>query len=303
MKSFEQDILYLVQFFETQGQNVVQTKSAYWCEIHPFCFQSLPFHLPVAPDPGEIELLFHKKFAVLVRYNSVENGDVIQGFNWVCDDRDYGLHSLEHRFRNRVSRGLKLTKVRPIDFQFLAKEGLDLIFQVAARQKRNPDFPNQGRWEKYCLAAAACPNFDAHGVFVDDRLAAFLVGAKIGDCYFSLLQASKTDYLSYCPNNALLFSIIKTKLQSPDIRVVSHGLSSVEHLDSLDRFKSGMGFRKEEINFKLKFNPYCKWMQNNIFVSSFDRLCGYFPKSNFIRKASALLRQMNQRNALASQMV
>ncbi len=298
MSSLDHDLFHLAKFFEKRGHRVVKTRSAYWCEIHPFCFQNLPFHLPVTPAPEELDQLFHKKLAILVRYTSREKTEVIPGFHWVCDNREYGLRCLEHRFRNRVSRGLRMTEVRPVDFQFLAEHGLELIFEVAQRQGRNPDIANQASWMKYCQAAASCPNFDAHGVFAEDRLVAFLVGAKVGECYFSLLQASKTNYLSHCPNNALLYTIIRAKFEDPEITVFSHGLSSIEQLDTLDKFKAGMGLRQERINYKLVFNPYCQWMQRKFFISSLDRISNYFPKNNFFRKASALLRQVQQENTL-----
>lgn len=303
MESCSQDVVHLAGFFSSQGYKVIETQSAYWCELHPFCFQNFPFHLAIAPPPEELDDLFMQKFAVLLRYNSIDDRHTIPGFNWICDDRGYGLHSLEHRFRNRVKRGLKLTEVKPVDFHFLAREGLALILDVARRQGRNPDFANQKAWEKYCLAAAAFPNFDAHGVFVKGRLIAFLVGVKINNVYFCLLQASRTDYLSYCPNNALLYVIITTKFQDPAMEIVSHGLASVEHVGTLDKFKTGMGFRREKVNFKLVFNPFFEWLKNDNILSSIDRLSSYFPKNNFFRKANALLKQMNPEKAQVMQTV
>jgi hypothetical protein len=299
MKSSSQDVMHLVNFYKRQGYKILETKSAYWCELHPFCYQNIPFHVAVNPAPEELNTLFAQRPAVLLRYNSVEEADTVLGFNWICTDRDYGLHFFERKVKNRVKRGLSMTEVRPLDFQYLAREGPALINEMARRQGRNPDFGGRRSWEKFCLSAAASPNFDAYGVFLGDRLIAFLVGAKINDCYYSLMQASHSDYLSYCPNNALMYVIVTEKFQDPGIEVVSYGLASVEDLDGLDRFKVGMGFRHEKINFKVVFNPYLGWLKNPNVVSSIDRISSRFPKNNFFRKANALLRQINPDKAEA----
>ncbi|MDI6853490.1 MAG: GNAT family N-acetyltransferase [Deltaproteobacteria bacterium] len=299
MKSNSQDVVNLVNFYKRQGHNILETESAYWCELHPFCYQNIPFHVAVNPAPEELNRLFAKKLVVLLRYNSVEDTDTVVGFNWICTDRDYGLHSLERKIRNRVKRGLTLTEVRPIDFRYLAREGPTIINEIARRQGRNPDFPNRRSWENYCLSAAATPNFDAYGAFLGGRLIAFLVGVRINECYFSLTQASHTEYLSYCPNNALMYTVVTEKFQDPGIEVFSYGLASVENLESLDRFKIGMNFKQEKINFKVVFNPYLGWLKNHNVVASVHRISNRFPKNNFIRKADALLRQINQDKAEA----
>jgi hypothetical protein len=299
MNSNSQDVVNLVNFYKRQGYKVLETKSAYWVELHPFCYQNIPFHFAVKPTSDELNSLFTQKLAVIIRYNSVGETDAVAGYNWICTDRNYGLHCFERKIKNRVTRGLKLTQVRHIDFNFLAQEGLTLINDQARRQGRNPDFPNQQSWERYCESAAGSPNFEAYGVFLGEKLISFLVGLKIEKCYFSLTQASHSEYLTYCPNNALMYTIVTEKFQDPGIEVVSYGLASVENLDGLDRFKVGMAFRPEKINFKVVFNPYLGWLRNHNVVSSINRISSYFPKNNFIRKANALLRQINHDKAEA----
>ncbi len=226
------------QFFARQGYRTVKTKSSLWYEIHPFCWQSIPYHRVAEPSAAEIRRLFYRDFSLLIRFFSGDRHGTLPAHIWVCDRRDYDFTALETKTRNQVRRGLEKNGIRRIDFPFLAKAGWELIRETAGRQVRNADFVDQPEWGRYCAAAAGIQDFEAWGAYGHGRLSAFLVGANVEGYYYILHQASKTADLKNYPNNALIYLVTKLKIKEPDIQVVSYGLDSIEDTSGVKKFQA-----------------------------------------------------------------
>jgi hypothetical protein len=280
------------KFFIMKGNRVIKTASGYWYEPHSFFFQSIPYHRAIDPDKGELRSLFFKKSAILVRFNSRANGNTFPGYIWVCNQKNYNLANLETKTRNQTRRGLERNLVKLIGFDLIIKAGWKLINDTAQRQVREPDFTTLEEWIRYCEAAASIPDFDVWGAFDRDHLVSFIVGAKIGDYYWILSQFSETAYLKNYSNNALVYTVTKSKLAEPSINKVSYGLDSVEDTSGLRKFKQGMGFSREMYNQKILINPLFKWIKSNKFIFILKYLLNVSPKSNYLRKANAILTQI-----------
>lgn len=280
------------RFYLMKGNRVVETTSGYWCELHSFCFQNIPYHQAIDPQQRELRKLFFNKLAILIRFNSTSNEDTFPGYIWVCDKKDYNFANLETKTRNQTRRGLERNLVKEIDFDLIIKNGWNLIQSTAQRQKRQADFAIPQEWVRYCKAAAANPDFEAWGTFVQEQLVSFLVGAKIDDYYWILQQFSDSVYLKNYPNNALLYTVTKSKIGDPSINKVSYGLDSVEDTSGLRKFKQGMGFYLEMYNQKILINPLFKWIKSNKVKAMLKYLLSIYHESNYLRKANALLSQM-----------
>lgn len=280
------------QFFARQGYGTLKTESARWYKIHPFCWQSIPYHKVAEPSAAEIRRLFFKHFSLLIRFFSESRHGTLPGHIWVCDCRDYDFAALETKTRNQVRRGLEKNEIERFDFAFLAKAGWELIRDTAGRQARNADFADQPEWERYCAAAAGIQDFEAWGAFWHGRLAAFLVGANVAGYYYILHQASRTADLKNYPNNALIYLVTKLKMSDPEIQVVSYGLDSIEDTPGLRNFKQRMGFYRRPLNQKILINPLMRWIKNDKVVKLVTYFQSNFPKNNYLRKSSALLRQI-----------
>jgi hypothetical protein len=281
------------QLFARQGYRTVKTKSSLWYEIHPLCWQSIPYHKVAEPSAAEIRRLFFKHFSLLIRFFSESRHGALPGHMWVCDCRDYDFAALETKTRNQVRRGLEKNAIEPVDFAFLAKAGWELIRDTAGRQARNADFARQSDWDRYCAAAAGIEDFEAWGAFWHGRLAAFLVGANVEGYYYILHQASRTADLKSYPNNALIYQVTKFKMRDPAIQVVSYGLDSVEDNRGLRTFKQGMGYYLRPINQKILINPLGKWLKSKIAKTMVIHLLKNYPQNNYLRKLAALLRKMS----------
>jgi hypothetical protein len=280
---------HFAQFLARQGYRVLQTESLFWYEVHPFCWQGIPYHGEASPSPRETNRLFFKNFAFLIRYFSESRHDILPGSIWVCDSRDYDLSSLAIKSRNQVRRGLENNEIQQVGFPFLGKAGWNLILDTARRQARNPDFANQREWARYCAAAAGLQDLEAWGAFFHGGLASFLVGAKVEGYYYILHQASMTAELKNYPNNALIFFVTKLKLRDPEIQAVSYGLDSVEDTPGLKKFKHGMGFYQRPLHQKILINPLFRWIKRKEVISLVSLLLRAYPRNNYLRKAMALL--------------
>ena len=283
------DAEQFAQFFARQGYRTVKTKSAHWYEIHPFCWQSIPYHKVTEPSAPEIRQLFFKHFSLLIRFFSESRHGALPGNIWVCDHRDYGFAALETKTRNQVRRGLEKNEIERIDFASLAQAGWDLVRDTADRQARNPDFVDQAEWGRYCAAAAGIQDFEAWGAFWHGRLAAFLVGANVEGYYYILHQASRTADLKHYPNNALMYLVTKLKMGDPEIQVVSYGLDSIEDNPGLKKFKLRMGFHLSPLNQKILINPMGKWVKSKVARTVVMHLLNHYPQNNYLRKLAALL--------------
>jgi hypothetical protein len=281
------------QFFARQGYRTLKTESSLWYEIHPFCWQSIPYHKVAEPSAAEIRRLFFKHFSLLIRFFSESRHGTLPGHIWVCDCRDYGLASLDTNTRSKVRRGLKRNAVERVDFAFLAQAGWELILDTAGRQARNADFVDQPAWARYCAAAAGIQDFEAWGAFLSGRLVAFLVGAKVdGYCYI-LHQASRTADLKDYPNNALIYEFTRCKLSDPEVQVVSYGMDSIEDTPGLKNFKEWMGFYRRPLNQKILINPMGKWLKSKVAKTVVMHLLNNYPQNNYLRKTAALLNKIS----------
>jgi hypothetical protein len=276
------------QFFARQGYRTVKTKSSHWYEIHPFCWQSIPYHKVAEPSPAEIRQLFFKHFSLLIRFFSDSRHGTLLGHLWVCDRRDYDFAVLDTNTRSKVRRGLKRNTVERVDFAFLAQAGWALILDTAGRQARNADFADQPAWARYCAAAAGIQDFEAWGAFLAGRLVSFLVSAKVdGYCYI-LHQASETAGLKDYPNNALIYEFTRCKLNNPEVQLVSYGLEGIEEPPGLTSFKKWMAFYRIPVNQKILINPVGRWLRSKIAKAIVMRLLKYYPKNNYLSKFAAL---------------
>jgi len=274
------------EFWQIQGNKVIETKSCYWYNPHPLFFMSLPFHRLVTPSRSELAKVLLQGPSVAVRFPTVPNGTGKEGGLFICSDRNYDLSSLHQKARNQTRRGLENCTVEQVDFGYLAEHGHTLNEETFQRQGRDPHRITEKQWHRYCEAASQTHDFEAWGAFVKGHLAAFMVTALVEDCFNILHQSSSADYLAYYPNNALIFTVTKLKLSCPEVGYVSYGLKSLDDTGGLDHFKLRMGFELKPFKDCIVFNPLLK----PFFLFGGNRVIEWMarrhPESDLWRKAS-----------------
>jgi hypothetical protein len=281
----------LAKFFSAIGNRVIETESCYWYNSEPFLYKSLPVHRFVDPSPAEIAQVLIKGPAFALRYPKTPDHPGPRGGMYVCSNRNYDIDALtSQNVRSRTRRGLARCRIEQIEFSYLAKHGHALTAETTLRQMGKMPSTTEAEWHRFCDSASRSPDFEAWGAFVGDRLATFIVGMLVEDCYYIHLQKSASDLLKYYPNNALLFTVMKTKLASPKVAYISHGPKALAVGKGLDYYKTSMGFEMQPFTDHVVFNPLVKpflmWKGDAVV----NKLVQRYPDNLFWQRASRALR-------------
>ena len=281
----------LAHFFSAIGNRVIQTESCYWYDAEPFLFKSLPVHRFVDPSSAEIAHVMIKGPAFALRYPKTPDNAGPRGGMYVCSNRDYDIQTLtSQNVRSKTRRGLARCRIEQIEFSYLAEHGLALTAETTLRQGGTMPSNSESEWHLFCDNAKRSKDFEAWGAFVENRLATFIVGMLVEDCYYIHLQKSASDLLKYYPNNALLFTVMKTKLACPEVAHISHGPKALAVGKGLDYFKTSMGFEMQPYTDHVVFNPLVKpflmWKGDAVV----NKLVQRYPDNLFWQRASRALR-------------
>jgi hypothetical protein len=284
------DASTVAEFFGSIGNRIIKTESCYWYNPQPFLYRSLPVHRHINPSAAEVAKVLMLGPAFALRYPKPFDSEGAHGAMYVCSDRNYDFGSLSQNVRSRTRRGLARCRIEKLDFDFLASHGYALTAETTMRQMGIAPSSSENEWHQFCASARLSPDFEAWGAFVEDRLATFIVAMLVEDCYYIHLQKSASDLLKYYPNNALLFSVMKTTLARPEVRTINHGPKALAAGKGLQYYKTSMGFQLEPFSEQVVFNPLIKplvmW-KGDLIV---DRLRERYPDNLFWQRASRALR-------------
>ena len=246
------------QFLSAQGMRSVSLGGHLWVEKQRFCVESIPPHTRIHVDAAEARKLFLRGYLV-VRY-SCEESEGAQSAEYVCEDPNYGLESLDPKARNKVRQGLKNCVVRAVEFDVLKHHGCAINRSVFQRQGRTgPAFlRDQQCWERYLERCAKTSGVEAYGAFVGNDLCAYTLIVRVDDYAYTYHPFADACRLQFRPMNALIFCVTQRLLQSPGVRRVSYGLESLVAQPALEEFKSGMGFKAVSIGRRIMLSPLAR---------------------------------------------
>jgi hypothetical protein len=249
---------------------------------------SFPFHRPLDAETLDYRAILGRD-GWIARHACLPN----QGrpsYILVCDKEDYDLSALDGKARNQTRRGLENCNVEQIEFNDLVTFGTAIDRDTLKRQGRRIPKEHDRYWHRYYREAARAEGAEAWGAFVDGGLAAFLIAFTMERWTNILIVRSSRSTLRKYPNNALFFTYLKSTLARPDIQAVSIGLESVQRgMDTLDRFKTAMGFRKKPIAQRIEITPridrrIAKWTARHT-----PKLLKHFDNNELIGKLSGML--------------
>jgi hypothetical protein len=263
------------QFLSAQGMRTVRTDGHLWVEKQRFCLENVPPHARIHLDAEEAWKLFLRGYLVL-RY-SCEESEGAHSAEYVCEDPEYDLESLDAKARNKVRQGLKNCVVGPVEFDLLRRKGCVINRSVFQRQgRRGPPFlRDQKCWEQYIERCKKTTGVEAYGAFAGNDLCAYTLIVRVDDYAYTYHPFAEASRLQFRPMNALIFRVTQHLLQTPGVRRVSYGLESLVSQPALDDFKSGMGFRAVPIGRRILLNPLARPLVS--------------------RHAAGLIRRINQR--------
>jgi hypothetical protein len=264
------------QFLAAQGMATVRAGGHLWVEKQSFCLESVPPHTRIHLNPADAWSLFLRGHLVL-RYTCDES-EGAPSKEYVCEDREYTLDSLDAKARNKVRQGLKNCVVRQIEFSELRRNGCAINQSVFQRQGRaGPEhLRDPRRWERYLLNCGKTPDVEAFGAFVGTELCAYTLIVRLDDYAYTYHPFASTTYLQFRPMNALIFSVTQRLMQTPGVRRVSYGLEALTAHPALEEFKAGMGFQGLPIGRRILLNPLARPLVSRQTVSFMKRVEGHF---------------------------
>jgi hypothetical protein len=260
------------RFLSAQGMRSLQAAGHQWVEKQRFCLETVPPHRKIHVDAREAWQLFLRGYLVL-RY-SCDESEGVRSAEYVCEDPDYGLASLDAKARNKVRQGLKNCLVRAVDFNVLKREGCAINRSAFERQNRTgPAFLREQRqWEEYVASCEKTSDVEAYGAFVNDELCAYTLIVRVDDYAYTYHPFAKTSHLQLRPMNALIFWATQRLLVEEKVRRVSYGLESLVSQPALEEFKLGMGYKPVPIGRRIMLSPLAQPLVSGYAVSFIRRL-------------------------------
>jgi len=284
----------MAEFFEQLGHKIISSPSSMWYDVQPHVLLSFPYYKLIEPREEELNSLVRVHKLRAIRYPTMLNKFGFISNIAINTSLDYDLSHQHSKSRNLTRRGLENNTVEQVDFEYLIDEGLPLNEETAERQGRKCQYADPDYWRKYCLAAKASKGVSAWGAFVQGQLSAFLVAIECGDLVEWVVNHSSTSLLSKHSNNALVFCAAQHFFKEKKCKGICYGLGSLEKVDSLDHFKSRMGWRLEPVKQRLLFSTNLRRIFSHVNEASLNILGKLFPKSYTVRKTSALIRLYRQ---------
>jgi hypothetical protein len=264
---------------QAQGLRTLEINDELWVMKRPFFLESIPPHRCIHLTRWGAAKLFLQGAAVL-RYTCDET-EGSTSFEYICDDRNYDLSSLDPPARRSTKQGLKQCLVRQIAFSLLAEEGYAINQSVFCRQGRPgpPQLTEKDLWKMYMAKCCSLRNVDAWGAFVEDKLCAFILTVTVDGYAYLYHPHVMIESQKYRPMNALLFTAIQHLFRNASIAKVSYGLETLPDNSSLEHFKLGMGFRKEALHRRVLINPLARPLLGRTAHWIAERLLSHMPKS------------------------
>ncbi len=280
----------LAEFMEARGRRIVESGSALWHSTDGKMMISLPYHLALDPEPGEMEELLRRTGSLGVRYPSITRQGSPGGL-YVCRDKEYSLKTVQSRLRSKVRRGLEQCEVRAVETAELLVQGLRLNRETMSRQGRyEPEFGEPESFARLVNAIEDSESVVAYGSFIDGVLGAYAVTYEEDGWFHILHQMSRIDCLEYYPNHALAFTLTEAALSKPEIVGMSYGLKSLVNTAGLHDFKLRMGFECLSQNMVCELHPMASGLLTSGLVSAGLRVVRKcFPRDQRLERVQSVI--------------
>lgn len=283
------DIQEYANFLLKIGHKVSVLNNTYWYDSQPNVYQSFPFHYLIEPDNIDTSKIFCNGGFIARFPCPIEKGR--DSYRISITDTDYDLSSLNGKTRNQTRRGLENCELRELTTQEVLNNAMTLNTDTLERQGRTLSAKEKNYWETYYKEINSLNTASIWGAFVQNELASFLISVHMDGCENILIVRSKREMLKYYPNNAMIYQFVSTMIRKNNVNEVSIGLESIQSdMESLDRFKMGMGFNKTPIGQRVVFrSPFSflisGWRANMICKA----LPFLLPKGEKLNKIQGLL--------------
>lgn len=278
------------EWLRCQGHHIIRTENSYWFNQGPRVLQAFPYHWLIEPTQEEINQLLRVNFSVGLRFStkpaSLRGTD---SYHVVYENEDYPIEKLLKKARYDVRKGLSQADIKTLSFENLAMEGWKLRYDTLERQGRIKADTRE-KWELMCKSAYGLPGFEAWGAFVEGVLGASLIAFTCDDCCSILYQQSRTKYLSYGINNALVYEFTNAVIKRPEKPWIFYGLHSLDAPATVDEFKFRMGYTAKPVKQRVVFHPMIAPLFNPISYKMIKQLAVWQPHNPSLAKVVGMVR-------------
>lgn len=247
----------LVRFYKLRGWQVVAAGAVSWvpCGTGARWLMSVPEYALPAADAGELSRLLRETGMLALRYPARRQSGIPAGL-YVVRDKRYSLDNVRPSFRQAVRRGLRSCQIRPVEPAELLTQGLECNRDTMRRQgRKNPEFDDPARWERFVDAAWRVPGIEVTGAFVDGELSAYQIGC-LDDGWWTMLYAfSRTHLRHHRPSHALMFKELERSIRRPGVSAVCSGPKTLLVDDGLHVYKTRFGFELEPHEVVIRLHP------------------------------------------------
>ncbi len=278
------------EWLRRQGFSVFHSPSSYWVDTGAHALQAFPYHWVIQPSQEELSQLFHDTHTVAIRYSTpIEFPQGKISYHVLCENKNYGLNTLNRQSRQNVLRGLEYACVERIPLKKLAYEGWQLRQDTLARQCRC-GAENEKWWRNLCLSAERSARIEAWGALHAGQLIAAFLAIRCDNTYSFLFEQSSTAHLDYRVNNALYFEATRQALCQPEIYCAFFGVNSLDAPASVDEFKFRMGMKPRPVRQQVVFNPLFEPLANPTVHRIVMAALRHAPQNYLLAKAEGMLR-------------
>jgi hypothetical protein len=277
------------EWLTRQGYRVIRSQSSYWYDAGPRVLQAFPYHWLIQPDEEEVRSLLVGQGNLALRYSCPLGSSRGMVSYHVVLQPPYTMDLLRSQARNGVRRGMDHCHVEQIAFERLATEGWVLQKDTLQRQNRSKSM-RQEDWDRICRAANGLPGFEAWSAIVEEKLAACLLIARIGDTFCVPFAICDHKYLNMHVNNVLFFNVSCDLLSRVGVKEIFYSLHSLDAPESVNEFKFRMGFEARPVCQRVVLHPLLRPLANRATHSFSQKLLKLNPEMPFISKMEGMLR-------------
>ena len=258
-------------FLTRMGHNVRVVDDLWWFDMSRGIYTSLNIDVDIDAVNCRVQSVLGRDGFAARFLCPIDQG--VSSYRVMCDDAEYDLPSLRGRTRTQVRRGLECCRIERVDFDFLKKHAIPLNADTLIRQGRKVPDNLESYWKQYYSAADQTIGAEAWGAFVEGQLAAYLIAFTINDSTNLNIVRSSLEHLKKFPNNALIYQYLFDTMRRPDIKQVVYGYESIQPgMESLDQFKTGMGFRLAPVGQRIELASWLKPAFNRFTIQPASRL-------------------------------
>lgn len=291
---------HYAEFLQRMGHTVRESNGLCWTNTHRGVYSSFPYHRDIDARTVDLSSVLGRDGLVARFGCPVEQGT--ESFRIICDDPNYDFPILRSRTRTQVRRGLEACRVERVDFELLKKLAIPLNADTLIRQGRKVPSDLAEYWTRYYTNAATTDGAETWAAFVGDQLAAYLISFTIEDVANMLILRSSLQFLDSFPNNALVYRFLHERMRSGEVRQVCYGYESIQaDLESLDQFKTGMGFRKIPVGQRIELAGWLKPLVNRFTAPMAQKILRKLSNGENSAKLQGILKWYQQQPVLGDE--